>query len=259
VSFEPHSVVVLAGRPAWSNTPPHPALAAQVSTYWTIRVEGAHTIRALPDGCTDVAFDLASATPRAFVTGPQAAAQTFTIAGGAALFGVRFRPGCAALLLGAPTREADRWVPLERWLAGEATTLASAVARAGCTAERVAVIDEVLVQRLAARVSDPRLGRAVARVFASGGTTKIEALARAAGASERTLGRLFAAGLGLSPKRFSRVVRFQALLRRIVGAPDWTRFAAEAGYSDQAHMSREFKQLFGCTPCEALGLVDNMR
>ena len=55
------------------------------------------------------------------------------------------------------------------------------------------------------------------------------------------------------------MVRFQALLRRIVGAPDWTRFAAEAGYSDQAHMSREFKQLFGCTPCEALGLVDNMR
>lgn len=58
----------------------------------------------------------------------------------------------------------------------------------------------------------------------------------------------------LAPKRFSRVVRFQHLLRRLGEEPNWTAFATQLGYSDQAHMIREFKELFGCTPGDAVEL-----
>jgi AraC-like DNA-binding protein len=255
VSFEPRSVVVLQGRPIWSNSTPHATLAAHVSSYWSVRLEGrSQTVRSLPDGCSDVAFDLASPEPTAYVTGPQQHANTFEVKGRVELFGVRFLPAGAALLLGTSATNRDLWVPLSKWLGDEAHRLTQAVARAQDNAARADVLDEVLVQRLAAGSSDVRLSKAVALVFQSAGTAKIAALAKAAGASERTLNRLFEEHVGLGPKRFSRVVRFQHLLRRLDDKPNWSAFSTELGYSDQAHMIREFKQLFGCTPGDAVEL-----
>jgi AraC-like DNA-binding protein len=63
--------------------------------------------------------------------------------------------------------------------------------------------------------------------------------------------------VGLPPKRFSRVVRFQRVLRRVEGCPDWAQLAIELGYFDQAHLIREFRTLFGCTPGEAVALIES--
>lgn len=252
----PRSVVVLRGEPAWASVAPHPAIARHVSSYWTVRFEGPrHTIRSLPDGCADVAFDLLSEPPRAFVTGPQPRARTVDVEGASHLFGVRFAPGAAAELLGGSVGEADRWVPLERWLSRAATRLARAVRDARDLAARAALLDGFFLEQ---RVEeDVRLARAIRIVFESAGAVRIGVLAKAAGASERTLGRIFVDRVGTTPKRFARMARFQFLLRRLTGedrvTPDWGRFASEAGYADQAHMIREFKALFGCTPTEALG------
>jgi AraC-like DNA-binding protein len=260
VTFDPRSVVVLQGQPVWSNSAPHAALAAHVSSYWSVRLEGqSQTVRSLPDGCSDLAFDLAAVEPVAYVTGPQQRANTFEVKGRVELFGVRFLPAGATLLLAAPVTHRDLWVPLSKWLGSEAYELEHAVARAQDNAARAGILDELLVQRLAAGSLDTRLSKAVALVFQSAGTAKIAALAKAAAASERTLSRLFEEHVGLAPKRFCRVVRFQHLLRRLGKDPDWTAFAADLGYSDQAHMIREFKELFGCTPGDALEFSHVMR
>jgi AraC-like DNA-binding protein len=259
VSFSPLSVVILKGSPAEATSRPHPALAGHVSLFWALTLErGPHRVRSLPDGCVDLTFDLAAATPAAHVTGPQLEPRTFELEGRVALLGVRLLPGAAPTLLGAQVGSDDLWVPLARWLGDDATTLAASVARAPDTAARIERLEAWLAGRLLG-LEDPDVARAIARIFDSGGAGRIGDLARAAGMSERALSRLFAARVGLSPKRFSRVVRFQQVLRRLDGQPDWAQLAADLGYFDQAHMIREFKALFGCTPGEAFALVGPAR
>jgi AraC-like DNA-binding protein len=56
--------------------------------------------------------------------------------------------------------------------------------------------------------------------------------------------------VGLTPKRYARVLRFNALLPRLVrvGPIDWAEVAVEGGYFDQSHLIHEFKRLAGVTP-----------
>jgi AraC-like DNA-binding protein len=70
------------------------------------------------------------------------------------------------------------------------------------------------------------------------------------GWTPRRLGRAFTAHIGLAPKRFARVRRFQRLVRAASSdpAPDWARLAAETGYHDQAHLIHDFRDLSGLTP-----------
>ena len=73
---------------------------------------------------------------------------------------------------------------------------------------------------------------------------------RATGASERTLERLFAERVGLSPKAFGRVARFRRAIERLQHPPGgpYARIALQVGYADQAHFIREFKAFAGVTP-----------
>jgi AraC-like DNA-binding protein len=78
----------------------------------------------------------------------------------------------------------------------------------------------------------------------------VAATADRLGWTPRRLGREFAARIGLAPKRFARVRRFQRLVRAAAAAPnpDWARLAAEHGYHDQAHLIHDFRSLAGTTP-----------
>lgn len=63
---------------------------------------------------------------------------------------------------------------------------------------------------------------------------------------------LFRSAVGLTPKHFYRVQRFAAVLRRLAtaGAADLADLATSAGYSDQAHLTREFRAFAGITPTQ---------
>jgi AraC-like DNA-binding protein len=260
VTFSPLSVVILKGSPGGVTSAPHPAIAGHVSGFWALEQErGPHTVRSLPDGCVDLTFDLSPAVPAAYVTGPQLEPRTFDLDGKLHLFGVRLFPGAAPLLLGGQVGSKDLWVPLSRWLGSAAADLVQAVALAAETLAQIELLEEWLTQRLFGGAQDPRLGRAIEMIFEREGSVRIAELAKVAGASERALLGLFTERVGLSPKRFSRVVRFQHVLRRIEGQPDWAQLAVELGYADQPHLIREFKELFGCTPGEALALMDGAR
>ncbi|MFF5980480.1 helix-turn-helix domain-containing protein [Streptomyces olindensis] len=81
--------------------------------------------------------------------------------------------------------------------------------------------------------------------------TPVGEVADRLGWTSRRLSRGCAGHLGLPPKRYARVRRFQRLLRRVnagQGAPDWAALAADCGYHDQAHLIHEFRALAGITP-----------
>ncbi|HWN29087.1 MAG TPA: helix-turn-helix domain-containing protein [Actinomycetospora sp.] len=119
--------------------------------------------------------------------------------------------------------------------------------------ERWALVDELLLRRLE-RGPRPRaeVRHAYQRLVETAGAVPIGALAREVGWSHKHLIHRFTEQVGLRPKTAARLVRLDAVRRRLdrPGAPRWEQISAESGYADQAHFVREFHTLTGTTPTD---------
>ncbi|WP_157897786.1 helix-turn-helix domain-containing protein [Mycolicibacterium rutilum] len=82
------------------------------------------------------------------------------------------------------------------------------------------------------------------------GASRVGDIAALTGLSHRRFTDVFSAGVGMTPKRFARLRRFRRALDCIGAARGWAEFAAAHGFSDQAHMIREFQAFSGLTPVE---------
>ena len=81
--------------------------------------------------------------------------------------------------------------------------------------------------------------------------TTVEEMGRATGMSPRTLQRWFAAHVGLPPRRYLRLLRFQKAFAEVPDQPSLADHAAAQGYADQAHMAREFRAMAGVPATQA--------
>jgi AraC-like DNA-binding protein len=117
-------------------------------------------------------------------------------------------------------------------------------------AERFAVADRWLCRMAVAHEAEvhPDVARAFRRLVASGGDVPIAALAGEVGWSARHLTTRFAAEVGLRPKEAARVVRFDRVRRKIVPGVRLAELAVDAGYFDQAHLTRDFREFAGVSP-----------
>lgn len=170
-------------------------------------------------------------------------------------------PLAARALLGRPAAElAGVTVDGDAVLGAVAKELHERVEEAAGWAGRFAAIDDVLRRALAgtsgaaARPVAPEVREAWRRVVRSGGTVPVSALADEVGWSERHLGQRFRAEVGVAPKVAGRMARFDRARRRVAsrasaGVPlGLADIAADGGYADQAHLTREFSALAGCSP-----------
>jgi AraC-like DNA-binding protein len=117
-------------------------------------------------------------------------------------------------------------------------------------ADRFAVVDEILLRRLAADQT-PDASLQAAWHLLAGGTSSVAAVAAELGWSRRHLGARFAGEFGVSPKAAARALRFGRAvghLRAARGRVGLAGLAALAGYYDQSHLTREFHAMAGCTP-----------
>jgi AraC-like DNA-binding protein len=215
---------------------PSPELAQYVDAYWWSDSASSGTMRILPDGCADVVFD-----PKgAFVVGAMTRPLRIDAAESVGAFGIRFRPGRAAVALRAPlTLLTDARVPLR-----DVTKSFPEL-----NPDRIENVENALRSMLADAKSDPRVDAAVEAIIGSGGRSSIEAVAEASGVSRQHLARAFAHHVGVSPKTFARVMRFRravALARD--GREGWADLAAELGYFDQSHLIADFREFAGETP-----------
>ena len=123
---------------------------------------------------------------------------------------------------------------------------------------RLDVVQEWLRRRASAAPSAaarvrPELVRAWAVVQRSRGRVRVEQVARDVGLSPRQLRSLMVAETGMSPKQLCRHVRFETVVSRLAsGGSTLAEVAAETGYADQAHLSREFARMAGCSPTQWL-------
>lgn len=171
--------------------------------------------------------------------------------------GVRFRPVGAYRFLPFPLSEVtDSMVPTGDVWGHQGTYLEEAVLEARNNMQRQHLVEEFLLQQLTTTAQRPRFEAAVNEIIRTRGISRVHKVAKGVGRSSRQLERDFCVSIGLSPKSFSRIMRFQNLLR-LVGEGElreWANLAVEGGYADQPHMVREVREFSGYTPSEQLSI-----
>jgi AraC-like DNA-binding protein len=116
--------------------------------------------------------------------------------------------------------------------------------------ERFALVDSFLLERMdqGPRPS-PEVSQALTTLMESRGQQPIGQLAAETGWSHKHLITLFKRQVGVTPKMAARLIRFETVRRRFATESlGWARIAADAGYADQSHLVREFRQFTGLTP-----------
>ncbi|WP_426753455.1 helix-turn-helix domain-containing protein [Myxococcus sp. Y35] len=169
---------------------------------------------------------------------------------------VRFKAGGAYPFFGVPVSQlTDRIISLDTLWGAEGARLREQVFEAPGVQAKLRALESALAGRLRrGDVFEPSsahvVRRAVRTLTGAQELPRIDALARELGVSERQLRRAFDDVVGLGPKAFARVVRFQRAVHasRSAHSPDWSAIAATTGYYDQAHLISEFRSLTGVTP-----------
>jgi AraC-like DNA-binding protein len=113
------------------------------------------------------------------------------------------------------------------------------------------VLRDALLARLAPAARIDTLERSAARLLAArGGSVPVDRLAAHYGISRQRFGRRFHEAVGLSPKLFARIVRFQGLVHSLLSTDvsRWAAVASDVGFYDQAHMINEFRGFAGAPP-----------
>ncbi|GAB1692876.1 DUF6597 domain-containing transcriptional factor [Krasilnikovia sp. M28-CT-15] len=169
------------------------------------------------------------------------------LSGAGRVFGVRFRPGGFHPFLGGPVSSiTDRFVPVEDMFG---PALPEAILAAGDDTA-VEIMDEFLAARAPERPdADAELAEAiVAHSAADPGLTRVDDLAGAFGMTTRRLQRLFADYVGVGPKWVIRRHRLHEAADRVAAGESLAGLASALGYSDQAHLTRDFRAMIGETP-----------
>ena len=158
----------------------------------------------------------------------------------------------APRLLGAPVGElANRLVSLEDVVGGFAAELAEQLADAPCAHERHAIAQRLLASRLSAERPPAReVAYVLERLRTTRGAARVETLAGEVGWSRRHLAARFRDTVGLPPKAVGRLFRVEHAAQRLRAGDRLADIAYGAGYADQAHFNRDFRELVGCTPSE---------
>lgn len=208
------------------------------ATIWTGSV-AAGPSEILPDGCMDLIWD----GDRILVAGPDSTVARHLTPAAATLTAVRFDPGVAPTVLGAPASEftdrrvdlADVWpaARLAPWIAGLRNSDRPGATMAGLAATRLPD-------------PSPRWILPTLRLLAGG--TPVATAADAAGVTPRQLGRWSLDRFGYGPKTMQRILRMRRAVALLGAGAELSDTAYRAGYADYSHLFREVRALTGRAP-----------
>ncbi|MBC7957544.1 MAG: AraC family transcriptional regulator [Cytophagales bacterium] len=169
-----------------------------------------------------------------------------------AVVGVHFKPGGAAAFFGGALPELRNCtVPLDALWGPSARALREDLHEAHGPHARLLRLEAYLMARLHHAVAADTMVMAALQTLARQPTAAlVEPVQRASGCGPTQFIARFERAVGLTPKRYARVLRFHALIEGLARQPphDWAQTAVEAGYSDQSHLIHEFKRMAGITP-----------
>jgi AraC-like DNA-binding protein len=247
-------------------------LSAFVESIWLYDgTPPTHTVeRRLPDGMLSLIFNLRDDEirmraphdpakirryPGALLTGARSSFALLDTATAISVLGVQFKPGAASAFLRWPADETqDSELSLDLIWGAEAVDLRARLSAETSLIRRFDLVERFLRARFnPERTPHPAVSLALSQLRAAH-CPSIAAVSDQLALSRTRFNQVFRTSVGLSPKQYQRVWRFQSALRQIERTREgqrsvcWSEIAATCGFYDQAHLTREFHLCAGMTP-----------
>lgn len=250
---------------------PAPPLAEFVERIWQCSdIPSDRPVRILPSGTIELVINLREDEVRVYdsvqadhcdrysgavVAGPYTECLLIDPMQHSSIIGVHFKPGGAFPFLSAPADElADMHLDLERLWGQTADELRERLCAATFD-RRFSLLEAMLVSSLRRAPERHAAVSGALNMFEQmDGGASVHDVACHVGLSQRRFIRVFAAQVGLTPKVYCRVRRFQKARSLVwkVEEPDWAQVAVDCGYFDQSHLIRDFQEFAGLTPVNYL-------
>ncbi len=217
--------------------PPAPHLAGLIKCFWTLDAGGSADEwveqQATPDGCVEIIRRLAGRSrwggdqPETFAVGLIEAPEPFAISGDSRFAAVRLWPWAWSLVGDMPLEHMrGRWLPFDAPIA------------------RLLPDFEAVERQLDRAPGLEAIGRAIVAA------DSVDDM-RATGMTARTLQRWFTRHVGMPPRRYLRMLRFQKAFEGVPATDSLADHAAAQGFADQSHMAREFREMAGMPATKA--------
>lgn len=248
--------------------PPAVALQRYIECFWTISGQAvdAKPGRVTPDGAVEIVLSFAdplrlgrgdeplATQPRRVVIGQLEQSLANQNLGRADYLGIQFRPTGIFAFLRFPQHElTGRIISLTDLAPALDRELASRLGEIASPAQRIQTLEQILLRYFHASTQPHHVIEAAVQAMQEAqGNISISALMAQFDLSGRQIERLFQQYVGLSPKSFSRILRFKHVMclaeQGRIG--NWAELALIAGYYDQAHLVRDFQQFAGESPTQ---------
>ncbi|MFW5702235.1 MAG: AraC family transcriptional regulator [Bacteroidota bacterium] len=244
---------------------PRPELRPYVRYYWTLDDAGGEESQSiLPTGCMQLILNTGerfeSTDPAgvrqllgSYVGGQHTSPFELSAIRRIRLFAIVFRPHGARLFFDEPASEfSSNNISIEMLKCFKNVHIEEKLSGLPTPQEQTPVVEEYLLSRLKGRdfYDFRRIGESINIIDSAGGNVRIKELAGAACLSAKQFERKFGEYVGLAPKSFRKIVRFQTVLhlQQTHNYPGMTELGLAAGYYDQSHFINDFKSMAGMTP-----------
>lgn len=235
---------------------PKPPLSEFVDVLWLydgFTVSHARE-RLLPTGTVELVINLREDQPdfrEPVVAGPRSEPSLLDTAHTASVMGAHFRPGGAFPFLGLPAGELHNLeVTLDTLWGARAGELRERILGAPTHQARFELLEAALLGAARSLARHPAVAFALRELSTVPQARSVGGVIEAVGLSQRRFIERFRHEVGLTPKLYSRIRRFQEVVRQVHGVRqvDWSEVALACGYYDQAHFINDFREFSGLTP-----------
>jgi len=233
-----------------SYTPPSKELEKYIKVYWTAYNPTDEDVEMpiVPDGSMDIIWF----NGYVFLSGLMESARIISISPEDKFFGIRFQPYALALLFDVDVSQFnDKSVPLKELDKTLENDIRELVEKNATPNEAFNKYFEIL---FSAKPIDELLLNTLDLILSSHGNISVSDCAVELEIHPKKLERLFIKYVGVSVKKFSKIIRFHDIhsILREEGLEDLTQKVLDKGYFDQAHFNRDFKKITGLTPSSKL-------
>lgn len=243
---------------------PSEKLSKYIKLYWTLEGDFSDTPtknRVFPDGCIELIFHYgslfkkyningAAIQPRCFFHGQLTKFIEIEATGKTGIFSIRFQPhGLKPFVNFNVNRITDDVINIEDVWNSAGEKLANEMITATSNEIRIKIIEDFLLAQLK-EISNDVIPSSVKQIEQASGMISIDEVASDAYLGRRQFERKFSETVGLSPKMFARIIRFNYVLK-LIEKKEWnnlSQLAQDGGFYDQAHFIKDFKDFTGLNP-----------